>query len=78
MLAEGKTLIRISIDNSNFIRHELEISSIDQEELLRLIHSILDEMKLMVIERIQEINSEDDEDEDEEDEEKIEKDESFF
>lgn len=55
---EDKTIVRISIDNSNIIRHELEISSIDKEEPLRIIHSILDEMKLFVIDKIQELKEE--------------------
>ena len=63
---DDKTLIRISIDNSNTIRHEIEISTIDKEEPLRIIHSILDEMKLFVVDQIQELKLEEEDIEDEE------------
>ena len=64
-MMEEKTLIRISIDNNNNIRHEIDIESIDQEEPLRIIHSILDEMKIDLIDFINDLKIKEIEEDDE-------------
>jgi len=56
---EFKTLVRISVNNANQIMNEIDLSSIDAEEPLRIIHSLLDEMKLDVIDRISELKEKD-------------------
>lgn len=54
-MMENKTLVRIAINNASQIFHEIDLESIDQEELLRIIHSLLDEMKLDILDRIDEL-----------------------
>jgi len=50
---EDKTLIRISLSNDNKIRVKIDLSGIEEdEEALRFIHSILDELRENLLEQI--------------------------
>ena len=53
MQMEDKTLIRISLSNDNKIRVKIDLSGIEEdEEALRFIHSILDELRENLLEQI--------------------------
>lgn len=62
---DGKTIFNISINNQNEIISKIDLTSIiGEEEALRFVHSLLDEYKQEVLEKIRECKTliEDDED----------------
>lgn len=57
MDAESKTLINVGVDNQNRIRTYVDFDSVDSEEVLRIIHSFLQEFSLDIIDKIYELKS---------------------
>jgi hypothetical protein len=65
MLEEQRTLINISLTNSNHITSKFDLSGVDDnEEILRLLHSILDELKLDIVDILRDINLDEEEGDD--------------
>jgi hypothetical protein len=61
-----KTLIKISLDNNNKINNVFDLTGIEEDqEGLRLIHSMLDELKERVLEKIRKIDKDEELEEDE-------------
>ncbi len=55
---EGKTIFQITLDNTNKFKVYYDISGIEEEEeALRIIHSLLDEYKQATLDQITEIKS---------------------
>jgi hypothetical protein len=53
---DERTLVQVSIDNCNKIRTSIDLTGIeDEEEALRIVHSILDEHRQNVLDRINEV-----------------------
>jgi hypothetical protein len=55
---ESKTILSITADNTNTFIQKLDLRGIDDEATLRVLHSILDELKDDVLLQIRELNNE--------------------
>lgn len=67
-MTEEKTIFKITIDNFNKIKSEIDLESLEgEEEALRFVHSILDEYRQLLIDYLSVSKPMvDDDDEDEE------------
>jgi len=57
-MMEEKTLISITVNNANQIKTDIDLTSIlDEEEPLRIVHSVLDQYRDIVLSCLSEIRT---------------------